>query len=81
MPQVDPDGEYIRTFVPELAKVRGAGMRPTDLIRRVFSQSQLAEIHNPPPALADKLGYPRPLVDHKEARERAIHRYKNIGSE
>ncbi|TFK92182.1 hypothetical protein K466DRAFT_582102 [Polyporus arcularius HHB13444] len=58
----DPGGEYIRTFVPELAKVRGP------------------EVHNPPPALADKLGYPRPLVDHKEARERAIRRYKNIGS-
>ncbi|RPD67238.1 hypothetical protein L227DRAFT_538252 [Lentinus tigrinus ALCF2SS1-6] len=60
--KTDPGGEYIRTFVHELAKVRGP------------------EIHNPPPALADKLGYPRPLVDHKEARERAIRRYKNIGS-
>ncbi|KAI0719630.1 DNA photolyase, FAD-binding/Cryptochrome [Cerioporus squamosus] len=60
--KTDPGGEYIRTFVPELAKVRGP------------------EVHNPPPALADKLGYPRPLVDHKEARERAIRRYKNIGS-
>ncbi|KZV76131.1 hypothetical protein PENSPDRAFT_741498 [Peniophora sp. CONT] len=37
------------------------------------------DVHNPPAALADKLGYPRPLVDHHKARERAIHRYKNIG--
>ncbi|KAI1795162.1 DNA photolyase, FAD-binding/Cryptochrome [Ganoderma leucocontextum] len=57
----DTGGEYIRAFVPELAKVRGP------------------ELHKPPPGLADKLGYPRPLVDHDEARKRAIHRYKNIG--
>ncbi|PCH41117.1 hypothetical protein WOLCODRAFT_99878 [Wolfiporia cocos MD-104 SS10] len=39
------------------------------------------EIHQPSPALADRLGYPRPLVDHFEARERAIRRYKNPGQE
>ncbi|KAI0939215.1 hypothetical protein AcV5_000697 [Taiwanofungus camphoratus] len=61
--KADPTGEYIRCFVPELAKVRGA------------------EIHNPPPALADKLGYPRPLVSHEDARKRAIRRYKNPGDE
>ncbi|KZT74314.1 DNA photolyase [Daedalea quercina L-15889] len=61
--KVDPTGEYIRNFVPELAKVRGE------------------EIHQPPPGLADKLGYPRPLVDHNEARQRAIRRYKNPGAE
>ncbi|KAI0832344.1 DNA photolyase, FAD-binding/Cryptochrome [Trametes gibbosa] len=61
--KTDPGGEYIRHFVPELAKVRGA------------------EVHKPPPGLADKLGYPRPLVDHNEARKRAIYRYKNIGAE
>ena len=41
----------------------------------------MTEIHQPPAKLADKLGYPRPLVDHHEVRERAIRRYKNIGSE
>ncbi|KAH9844228.1 DNA photolyase [Rhodofomes roseus] len=61
--KVDPTGEYIRTFVPELAKLRGE------------------ELHKPPPGLADKLGYPRPLVDHDEARKRAIRRYKNPGEE
>ncbi|KAI0353585.1 hypothetical protein OH77DRAFT_1407066 [Trametes cingulata] len=61
--KADPGGEYIRFFVPELAKVRGD------------------ELHKPPPGLADKLGYPRPLVNHDEARKRAIHRYKNIGEE
>ncbi|KAH9966087.1 DNA photolyase, FAD-binding/Cryptochrome [Russula dissimulans] len=38
------------------------------------------EIHNPPAKLADKLGYPRPLIDHKEARERALRRYRYLGS-
>ena len=60
--KADPNGDYIRTFVPELGKVFGP------------------EIHNPPTKLADKLGYPRPLVDHKEARDRALRRYKNPGS-
>ncbi|OCH92919.1 DNA photolyase [Obba rivulosa] len=59
--KADPTGNYIRYFVPELAKVRGP------------------EVHNPPPALADKLGYPRPFVKHEEARQRAIRRYKNPG--
>ncbi|KAH9951658.1 DNA photolyase [Amylocystis lapponica] len=61
--KADPTGEYIRYFVPELAKVRGP------------------ELHNPPSALANKLGYPRPLVNHDEARKRAIRRYKNPGDE
>ena len=39
-----------------------------------------SDIHCPPAKLAEQLGYPLPLVDHKEARERAIHRYKYIGS-
>ncbi|KAI0661061.1 DNA photolyase, FAD-binding/Cryptochrome [Cubamyces menziesii] len=60
--KTDPEGEYIRHFVPELAKVRGK------------------DIHQPPLHLADKLGYPEPLVNHNEARQRAIHRYKNIGT-
>ena len=31
--------------------------------------------------MADKLGYPRPLVEHDQARQRAIRRYKNPGQE
>ncbi|EPT03717.1 hypothetical protein FOMPIDRAFT_1115869 [Fomitopsis schrenkii] len=61
--KVDPVGEYIRTFVPELAKVRGD------------------EIHKPPMGMADKLGYPRPLVEHDQARLRAIRRYEKPGQE
>jgi deoxyribodipyrimidine photo-lyase len=39
------------------------------------------DIHNPPTKVADKLGYPRPIVNHAEARARAIRRYKTPGEE
>ncbi|KAF8556978.1 hypothetical protein OG21DRAFT_1435920 [Imleria badia] len=39
------------------------------------------ELYNPPAKVADKLGYPRPIVVHAEVRERAIRRYKNPGQE
>lgn len=45
----DPDGEYIRTWVPELSGVAGA------------------EIHDPSPLTRSAVGYPRPIVDHREA--------------
>lgn len=31
--------------------------------------------------MADKLGYPRPLVEHDQARLRAIRRYEKPGQE
>ncbi|KAF9484024.1 hypothetical protein BDN70DRAFT_873193 [Pholiota conissans] len=37
------------------------------------------DLHNPSGALADKLGYPRPIISHSAARERALRRYKNPG--
>ncbi|CCO28156.1 deoxyribodipyrimidine photo-lyase [Rhizoctonia solani AG-1 IB] len=63
-PSVGP-GNYIKYFVPELKGLSGKAL------------------HNPhshlsPPEFK-KLGYPEPLVDHKEARERALRRYKNPG--
>ncbi|KJA30142.1 hypothetical protein HYPSUDRAFT_126179 [Hypholoma sublateritium FD-334 SS-4] len=39
------------------------------------------DLHNPPATLADELGYPRPIIDHHVARERALRRYKNPGEE
>ncbi|KAK7756958.1 DNA photolyase phr1 [Diatrype stigma] len=60
----DPDGHYIREWVPELRAV----------------QAGSAAIHDPyargaGPA-ASKAGYPRKIVDHKESRERALKEYK-----
>ncbi|EPQ59913.1 hypothetical protein GLOTRDRAFT_26515, partial [Gloeophyllum trabeum ATCC 11539] len=40
-----------------------------------------SDIHNPPPKVASKLGYPLPLVKHADARERALRRYKYPGEE
>lgn len=58
----DLDGAYIRKWVPELREVKGKA------------------IHDPygrgAEAIAKKNGYPKPLVVHKEARERALARYK-----
>ncbi|KAK7060513.1 DNA photolyase phr1 [Paramarasmius palmivorus] len=59
--KADPTGEFIRHFVPELSKLRGA------------------ELHKPPPSVADKLGYPRAIVEHDKSRERALRRFKNPG--
>ncbi|KAI9773125.1 MAG: hypothetical protein M1840_008246 [Geoglossum simile] len=58
----DPEGEYIRKWVPELRKVKGKA------------------VHDPYTRLGEKefntLKYPRPIVEHKFARERALARYK-----
>ena len=58
----DPDGQYIRKWVPELASVKGNA------------------IHDPhgrgAETAAKKTGYPRPMVNHKEARDKCMERYK-----
>ncbi|KAL0256532.1 DNA photolyase phr1 [Diplodia seriata] len=64
----DPDGEYIRKWLPELKDVKGKA------------------IHDPygrgAEDIAKKNGYPRPIVEHKACRERALARYKaGIGRE
>ncbi|KAK0468156.1 DNA photolyase, FAD-binding/Cryptochrome [Desarmillaria tabescens] len=38
-----------------------------------------SEIHNPSPKTARALGYPLPIVDYKETRERALRRFKTPG--
>ena len=59
----DPNGDYIRKWVPELAKVQG---------KAVFApHSRL------PKAEFEKLGYPRPHVDWNETKARALERFKN----
>lgn len=58
----DESGDYIRRWVPELRDVKGKA------------------IHDPygrgADAIAKKNGYPKPIVVHKESRDRALARYK-----
>ncbi|WVQ70811.1 hypothetical protein IAR50_000333 [Cryptococcus sp. DSM 104548] len=61
----DPDGAYIRHWVPELRNLKGKAIHDP--------------YHNLPSREFAKLGYPAPIVDHKKARERALFRYKHVG--
>lgn len=80
--QADPSGDYIRYFVPELSKVYGDGAWLQHRIKFFrYSGLPCSDIHNPSAKLAEKLGYPLPLVKHDEARLRAIRRYKNPGDD
>lgn len=58
----DAEGEFIRAWVPELKKVKGKA------IHDPYARGAGAE--------AQKMGYPRAIVEHKGARERALKRYK-----
>jgi len=59
----DPDGEYIREFVPELRDIEGPAIHdPTQL----------------PGLLRTRLEYPDPLVDRVKARIRAIEAFKQL---
>jgi deoxyribodipyrimidine photo-lyase len=57
----DPEGAYVRRYVPELASVPGRA------------------VHQPW-ALRDGIpeGYPEPIVDHKQERQEALHRYERV---
>jgi len=61
----DPDGAYIKRYVPELAKLSGKAVHDPSKHK---SKAELA-----------KIGYPQPIVEHKFARARAIARFKNPG--
>jgi deoxyribodipyrimidine photo-lyase len=58
----DPQGEYIRKWVPELRHVEG---------KAVFDP-----YHRLPREEFDKLDYPKPHVGWKESKERCMQRYK-----
>lgn len=58
----DPTGEYIRRWVPELRGVQG---------KAVFAPSERLGREE-----FEKLGYPRPYVDWKKTKQRAMERFK-----
>ena len=58
----DPDGEYIRKWVPELREVKG------NAIHEPYARGAGPSVK--------KKGYPEPIVQHKGARERALSEYK-----
>jgi deoxyribodipyrimidine photo-lyase len=59
----DPNGDYIRRWVPELKDVKG---------KAVFAPyARLGEEE------FEKLGYPKPHVDWKETKQRCMERYKS----
>ena len=67
MERFDPDGEYVRRYVPELRDV---------------PDKHLAEPWEMPPEIQQEAGcvigtdYPEPMVDHKAARQEALDRYR-----
>lgn len=65
----DPDGIYVRSFVPELETLDSAWIhKPFDAPEPVLKEAGL------------DLGktYPKPIVDHRKARERALSAYKSL---
>ncbi|KAI2465301.1 deoxyribodipyrimidine photo-lyase [Annulohypoxylon bovei var. microspora] len=58
----DPDGHYIRKWIPELTQVKGKA------IHDPYNRGATAQ--------AKKANYPEPIVDHKESRDRALRMYK-----
>ncbi|MBV9951975.1 MAG: deoxyribodipyrimidine photo-lyase [Acidimicrobiia bacterium] len=62
----DPDGRYIRRWVPELAKIEGAAIHePWTAAQDLFGGPD---------------GYPDPIVDHAAEREEALRRYGQLRS-
>ncbi|KAJ2902804.1 deoxyribodipyrimidine photo-lyase [Zalerion maritima] len=59
----DTDGAYIRNWVPELKNIKGKGIHDP--------YGRGAEVE------AKRRGYPKPLVVHKNSRDRALNMYKS----
>jgi deoxyribodipyrimidine photo-lyase len=67
----DPDGAYVRRFVPELAKL------PSPSIHKPW-QAPATLLEEADVRLGET--YPRPIVDHKAARERVLAAHATVRS-
>lgn len=61
----DPNGDYVRTYIPELAHMKGNTVHEPWLHATMFDD---AYAH----------GYPRPIVDHHRERDESLARHKAL---
>ncbi|KAI5303611.1 3-oxoacyl-[acyl-carrier-protein] synthase [Ascosphaera pollenicola] len=64
----DPNGDYIRHWVPELA-----GIKSPKAIHDPYHRGAGKE--------AERNGYPRPIVDHAKSREKALALFRDMAAE
>lgn len=67
----DPDGHYVRRWVPELGKL------PSKFIHKPWTATEI-DLRDAGVILGES--YPRPIVDHKASRERALSAYAKTRS-